>query len=1225
MTSALVAADSDRSSSPELRLGFEGFSWPDLHEPAGLARLMRRFETSLGEDDPIGLALLEAARLAPDALSAAELSALVVRLAPHVSAFVARLFGVESELEAARDRILADEPVWAFRKQFVKKRKLRGPDAGAGWDLEPAAHVARAAWEAVAVREEDEERFVAVATVRLVELLDTARKVARAGGATWTDAARDRLGLVRAAVSAVEPTLGELDDETLATRVCDAVEAALAERLRTPGDPTRHWPSLHETQKQDFEKLVPLRRERAGLAPGEQVGDVHRRGRSEPFALTDDRGTERSAAAQIEACLYCHERGKDSCSVGLRDKAGELKKNPLGIELVGCPLDEKIGESQVLRRAGDVLAALVAVTLDNPLCPGTGHRICNDCMKSCIFQTQEPVNYPQVETRILDDVLELPWGFEIWSLLTRFHPLALRRPHAAPHHGKKALVVGLGPAGYTLAHYLLNEGFGVVAIDGLKIEPLPVELTGLDGSMPRPVRDVAELKQPLEDRTVLGFGGVSEYGITVRWDKSFLTLLYLNLARRRTFRAFGGVRFGGTVTLDDAWAYGFDHVAVAAGAGRPTLVQMKNGLARGVRQASDFLMALQLSGAFRRHALANLQVRLPAIVIGSGLTAIDTATEALAYYVVQAERTLARYETLSAEHGEARVRSVFDPEEITILDEAVTHGRALAAERTRAAAEGRDPDFATLLDSWGGVRIVYRRRLIDSPAYRLNHEEVMKSLEEGVRYVELFSPTEAHVDEHGAVEAVTFERNALDESGKLVATGEHTRFAARSVFVAAGTKPNVTYEREHGGSFGLDDRGYFQTHVASIEEGRTVLSRGQGFLTGYLGPEGQTVSFYGDNHPRYAGSVVKAMASAKDGHRAVVDLFAHEIEGLDPASQAERDAGWEALVERVDADLSATVHEVRRLAPSIVEVVVHAPAAARHFLPGQFYRLQTFERFAPRVEGTPLVMEGLALTGASTDPSSGLLSMIVLEMGASSRLCAHLEVGEPVIVMGPTGRPSEIAANENVLLVGGGLGNAVLFSIARAFREAGSRVLYFAGYRQSEMLFKREEIEAATDQVIWATDAGPPIVPGRPRDRHVRANIIEAMLAYARGELGPCVVKLDEVDRILAIGSDGMMNAVAHARHAALRPHLKADHIAIGSINSPMQCMMKEVCAQCLQRHVDPVTGEERFVYSCFDQDQLLDQVDFPFLRQRLRQSSVQEKLSDMWLARLTRGRPAAH
>ena len=94
--------------------------------------------------------------------------------------------------------------------------------------------------------------------------------------------------------------------------------------------------------------------------------------------------------------------------------------------------------------------------------------------------------------------------------------------------------------------------------------------------------------------------GVAEYGITVRWDKNYLKVLRLLLERRAAFSMFGGVRFGGTLTMEDAWALGFDHVALCMGAGKPTIIDMENGLARGVRQASDFLMALQLTGAARR-------------------------------------------------------------------------------------------------------------------------------------------------------------------------------------------------------------------------------------------------------------------------------------------------------------------------------------------------------------------------------------------------------------------------------------------------------------------------------------------------------------------------------------------------------------------------------------------------------------------------------------------------
>jgi hypothetical protein len=242
------------------------------------------------------------------------------------------------------------------------------------------------------------------------------------------------------------------------------------------------------------------------------------------------------------------------------------------------------------------------------------------------------------------------------------------------------------------------------------------------------------------------------------------------------------------------------------------------------------------------------------------------------------------------------------------------------------------------------------------------------------------------------------------------------------------------------------------------------------------------------------------------------------------------------------------------------------------------------------------------------------VALIALELGVSSRLMSRLKPGDPVVVMGPTGAPSEIGSGENVLLAGGGLGNAVLFSIAKAMREKGNRVIYFAGYKKGEDLFKREDIEAATDQVIWSTDVGSAIPPQRPQDRHFRGNIVQSILAYGRGEMGEPLVPLSQIHRIIAIGSDRMMAAVKDARHGVLQPLLQPGHIAIASINSPMQCMMKEVCAQCLQRHVDPATGKETIIFSCLNQDQPMDHVDFKNLNTRLQQNTVQEKLSCLWL-----------
>src|SRR5690606_28671053 len=104
----------------------------------------------------------------------------------------------------------------------------------------------------------------------------------------------------------------------------------------------------------------------------------------------------------------------------------------------------------------------------------------------------------------------------------------------------------------------------------------------------------------------------------------------------------------------------------------------------------------------------------------------------------------------------------------------------------------------------------------------------------------------------------------------------------------------------------------------------------------------RVVSFYGDNHPFYAGSVVKAMASAKVGYRHVAALFP-ETASLSPVDQPARNERLAAFFAHLDDELVSRVVEVNRLTSTIVEVVVKSPMAARKFQPGQFYRLQNFE------------------------------------------------------------------------------------------------------------------------------------------------------------------------------------------------------------------------------------------------------------------------------------------
>ena len=171
---------------------------------------------------------------------------------------------------------------------------------------------------------------------------------------------------------------------------------------------------------------------------------------------------------------------------------------------------------------------------------------------------------------------------------------------------------GLGPAGYTLSHYLLNEGHEIVAIDGLKIEPLNAKISGVDPFHNRfefePIENISEIYEPLSSRLIAGFGGVAEYGITARFDKNYLKIIRLLLERRKNFAMYGGIRFGSSITDKIAFEeYGFDHVALCVGAGRPQFLDIKNNFSKGVRLASDFLMALQMTGAYQKNLFTNLK------------------------------------------------------------------------------------------------------------------------------------------------------------------------------------------------------------------------------------------------------------------------------------------------------------------------------------------------------------------------------------------------------------------------------------------------------------------------------------------------------------------------------------------------------------------------------------------------------------------------------------------
>ncbi len=1160
-------------SAPLLQM--EGFSFHELFLPEYLQKLDAQFMQELQAAAPELHEDLLAYRHERHPFGPIEISELLIAVAPYLESYLAALFRIEPALEAAKLRTLSQDPIFVFKKWYVlreAKRRLSQID-----NLPSFAELEQWLQEAL--------------THSQLNLKDRELAVA---------------------------TLGQrfLNDSPRYTQEIENLIAWCARILSDPlaRNSVKDWVSFHLPAKLDYQHLVPLQ-----AVPDDPIGRFEGippyRDR-DGFKLTDHRMTPRQVLDEIHYCVYCHEQDGDFCSKGFPEKKNaeerKLKINPLGEVLTGCPVEEKISEMHVLKKSGHTIAALAMIMADNPMCPVTGHRICNDCMKACIYQKQEPVNIPQTETGILTETLQLPWGVEIYDLLTRWNPLRQKQYVAKSYNGLKVLVMGMGPAGFTLAHHLLMEGFAVVGTDGLKIEPLPKDY------LEQPIYSYDSIKENLDQRIMAGFGGVAEYGITVRWDKNFLKLIYITLSRRPHFQVFGGVRFGGTLKVEDVWELGFDHLAIAVGAGLPKELPIPGSLAPGMRQANDFLMALQLTGAAKASSLANLELRMPVVVIGGGLTGIDTATEAQAYYIVQVEKTLERYETLAKALGEARVRARFEPHTLSFLNEFLAHGHAVRAERERAANAGEKPNFNSLLREWGGVTVVYRRALQESPAYKRNHEEITKALEEGIFYAEGLDPAAVHLDEYGWVESLVCKARVYDENNNWVLTDEEHVLPARSIFVATGARPNIAYEFEHRGTFQRDGMEY--RTFADIDDELIYVPPDGHVKTGIFGAftsyenNDYRVTFLGDTHPVFHGSVVKAVASGKRTYPKILEIFKDKVSATGDAHE------YQQFAEKMRHLFDCRLLNIVRHSPSVVEVKIHAPLAARNFLAGQFYRLQNFETLAAMINDTRMQTEAIALLAAHVNVKEGTLSFMVMEQGASTRLIATLTENQPISLMGPTGVRTKIAHDkETVLIIGGRIGAAYVATVGAAFRAAGNRVFYIAAFQTADELYYQDEIEAATDKVIWITLSGEPIQARRLQDQSITSDLISAILQYARGELaisseGPDI-PLQQVDRVIVVGAKSVVRKIQEARRDLLQDYFTKNPPFLASVHGPMQCMMKGVCAQCLQWQIDPETGKRtKAVFACSWQDQPMELVDLDNLDQRLAQNHTQEILTDLWL-----------
>lgn len=1161
-----------------LRIQFNDSTFTGLLTPEKLALLDNTFLDYLKNENSALHGELLHYRNHPNSEKTISQSEMLIAVARILENFLAEFFNIENEVAISQAKTTSYNPIAVFKKYFVLKRAKKEVNKASNLpSFNELTDWLTSALKSAPVSSKDHELAIALLGQSYLE-----------------------------------------NPEACATEIEKLVQWCTQALASSDGQAyVKHFTSFHIPDRIEYEKLVPTQTSPHLTCERHEAQPNVLRER-DGFKLTDPRMSAKEVQDEINYCIYCHDHDGDFCSKGFPVKKGQpelgYKENPLGITLTGCPLEEKISEMHLLKRDGHTLASLAMVMIDNPMCPATGHRICNDCMKACVYQKMEPVNIPQIETRVLTDVLDLPWGVEIYDLLTRWNPLRDAQYVMKPYNGLKVLIAGMGPAGFTLAHHLLLEGFAVVGFDGLKIEPLPETL------LTKPIKHFADLREALDERIMAGFGGVAEYGITVRWDKNFLKLIYLSLMRRPTFQVFGNVRLGGTMTVDDAWRMGFDHFVLAVGAGLPKALPIPGSMAPGMRQANDFLMALQLGNAAKASSLTSLQIRLPAVVIGGGLTGVDTATELQAYYISQVEKLLTRYEILTNKYGEDSLLTGLDAASKLTLTEFLQHGRAIRAERERAKAENRLPQFIALLRSWGGVTIAYRRSMQESPAYVNNHEELKKALEEGIYYLEGLEPEAAELDQFGQVATLICKKRVRDNEKKWITTEETVSLAAKSILVATGTQPNTAYEFEHRGTF---NRLNLQYQHYEDDDGKLEVAHGVkhckdkafGAFTSYHEND-KRVSLIGDTHPVFHGNVVKAIASGMRTYPKIVKLLQTAIN---------HQASWQeyvAFAEKMRHLFVARVAQIERKTKDIIELTIQAPLAAQHFKPGQFFRLQNFETLAPHIDQTLIQMEPLALVGAECNPHAGTITFIVHETSANAKLCRMLKQHEPVALMGPTGVRSKIPEQaETILIVGNAQSFAFVRSFGKAMHDAGHKVYYILQVKDADQIYCQRQLEHATDAILYLVEDGAGVTKHRPQDfSAIGQSIVTLIQDYAE------TLTLADVDRIYLVGNTDLLRTFQAARQTTFKNIFIKNPPVVGSVYGNMQCMLKGVCAQCLQWQIDPETGHRtKAVFACSWQDQPLEIIDIDHIDARQMQNHMHDEINKRWVDHLFADYPFAN
>ncbi|MFY9842018.1 MAG: sulfide/dihydroorotate dehydrogenase-like FAD/NAD-binding protein [Terriglobales bacterium] len=247
------------------------------------------------------------------------------------------------------------------------------------------------------------------------------------------------------------------------------------------------------------------------------------------------------------------------------------------------------------------------------------------------------------------------------------------------------------------------------------------------------------------------------------------------------------------------------------------------------------------------------------------------------------------------------------------------------------------------------------------------------------------------------------------------------------------------------------------------------------------------------------------------------------------------------------------------IAPGIKRFSIEAPRIARKQRPGQF----VIVRICENGERIPLTIE-------CSDPKEGTVNIVVQSIGKTTHLLNSLETGDSILdIVGPLGKPSEIANFGTVVTISGGVGTAMAFPTASAMKHAGNRVISIIGGRNKELVLLEEEMRGVSDTVFVTTDDGSYADKGLVTDK-----------------LRQLIENGTRIDLVLAVGPIPMMRAVAEMT--------RKEHIRTMVSLNPIMIDGTGMCGGCR------VLVEGKSEFACVDGPEFdAHRVDFAVLVQR--------------------------